>query len=425
MSEERSLFLKKFSQVFEQYSYGNVYYGKLCAHVLLGQVLKYNRIFFGPNYIDPRVSIFIVQSSGTGKSVAYPLVYGVAKAAQIDIGEIDEITDAGLIGTIEEETYIDPETGTKLTRYNKIIGKLAEAGILHYDEGKMLIERGPYAANTLTWLQKALNPIGSEQNICSKKLAHGELIEIHPTCSLIITSHPFSQLLQPVLDTGFFQRIILYPRDIPISERRSLEFMRAEKLGKRLITEPDIKLLGEALIKIRSTYEGKQIEFEEDVIPVARSKIQSFYNLIAPAHNEVREIMATFIPRYNNLMYILAYHHCCDRLGAKVEIEDLNYAFGTAFVLFRELMSWIEQTANFYKMGNKDLTYLRLARDLFTRMQKQTEEGFVMKLDLMKRCAEEWRVSLHTVEKYFEKFKGYGKLKEFERDKINYVKIEV
>ena len=423
MSSSQSHFLDKFCEIFELYSYGNIYYGRLCGHVLLGQALKTCRIYFGPIYIDPRISIFIVQPSGTGKSTPWGYIYQVAKQAGIKVEDIDEATDAALIGTIEQEEVIDPETRTKKTVYNKVTGKLATAEILHYDEGHMLIERKSYALNTLTWFQKALNPIGSEQNRCTKNLAHGT-IDFYPSCSLIITSHPIKNLLESVLDTGFFQRIVLYPRDIPISERQGLEFLRADRLGKRVYTEPNIKELGEELQKIRAKYLKKEVVFDSQVKPIVKSKIRALYNLIKPAHPQVREIMATFIPRYNNFLYTFAFHHCCDRYGNVVKAQDINYAYGLVYVLFRELMSWVEETADFYKLGSKDYAYLRQASNIFHKMKKNPN-GYVMRMKFMKVCAEKWKVSMPTVAKYLDKFKGYGKLKELEKGGVKYIKVEV
>jgi len=288
----------------------------------------------------------------------------------------------------------------------------------------MLLERKSYALNTLTWFQKALNPIGSEQNKCTKNLAHGE-ITFHPTCSFIITSYPMEGILTEVMHRGFFQRIVFYPRDIPILERQGLEFIRTDRLGERTFTEPDIKELSESLQKLRAKYLDKEAVWNPNVKPVIKAKIKSLYELIKPAHPQVREIMATFIPRYNNRLYAFAFHHCCDRYGDVVEIQDVNYAFGLVYILFKELMSWVESTADFYKLATKDYAYLRQAHMIFQRMHKDAKEGYVMKRRFMKMLSEKWKVSLPTVNKYLEKFKGYGKLREFTKGKVKYVKVEI
>lgn len=419
-----SQFLEDFCKLFEQYSYGNLTYGRLCAHVLLGQALKNCKIYFGPLYIDPRISCFIIQPSSTGKSTPWGFIYNVGKESGLEVGDIDEATDAALIGTIEEIQTIDPKTGAKVTQYNKVMGKMASAEILHYDEGSFLIERKQASLNTLTWFQKALNPIGSEHSKCTKRMAHGT-IEFYPTCSLIITSHPIDNIISSVLNTGFFQRIVLYPKDIPIKERQGLEFLRADKLGNRVFTEPQIKFLGGQLEKIRAKYKEVEIPFNENTKPVIKGNIKALYGLIHTAHPKVKEIMATFVPRYDNFMYTFAFHHCCDRLGVEVEIADVKYAFSLCYVLFKDLMSWIEETVDFYKIGSKDLSYLRQAYVIFNRMTKDTKEGYVTKMKFLHVCSDQWKVSPPTVNRYLERFKDLGKVKEVEYADIKYVKVEI
>ena len=182
-----SRFLDKFTETFGLYSFGNSTYGRLAAHILLGLAVKKCKIYSGPIYVDPRVSLFVIQPSATGKSTPWGLISKVAKEAGIDVDDVDEATDAALIGTIEQEEILDEETGTKKTVYNKVMGKLATAELLHFDEGSMLMERSSHSAHAMTWFQKALNPLGSEQSKCTKKLAHGDQIEFYPSCSLLIT----------------------------------------------------------------------------------------------------------------------------------------------------------------------------------------------------------------------------------------------
>jgi hypothetical protein len=405
------------------YSYGNPNYSRLASHVLLGQCLKNSKIYFGPLYIDPRVSIFVIQPSATGKSTPWGLIAKVAKEAGIAVDDVDEMTDAALIGTIEQEDIIDPETGTKKTTYNKVMGKLASAELLHFDEGSMLLEKTQHSGHAMTWFQKALNPLDSEQSKCTKKLAHGDQIEFYPTCSLIITSHPLEGVLETILNKGFFQRIILYPRDVPIIERQNVEYQRAEKLGDRAFVEPDIKSMGLKLQAIRAKWKNKDIVFAKNTKPVIRARIQAFYDLIKDAHPRVKEIMATFIPRYDNYMYILAFHHCADRNGDVVEIEDVKYAFSVLYLLFKDLITWVEETADFYKIGNKDMAYLRLAQQVFHKMNPDTADGYVMKMSFITQCAKSWKLSKVTVSKFIEKFKGYNRLKELELNNIRYIKM--
>ncbi len=415
-------FIEQFCSTFELYSYGNSLYGRLCAHLLLGQKLKNIKIYFGPYYIDPRVSFFLIQPSGTGKSVPWGFIKKVGEGAGLMLDDIDIATDAALVGSEEAEEVIDPETKQKTITHNVIKGKLAEADILHYDEGQMLVQRVPYAENTLGFFQKALNPIVSGQNVIKKYLKHAE-IEIAPTCSLMITSHEIENLLEIVLNKGFFQRIILYPRYVPIDDRKKNEFLRADRFGKRLHTEIDIETLSTMLNAVGKKYEEWEVKVDDDVRPVVKQKIEELYLVISKSHEKVREIMATFCPRYDNLIYILALHNACVNNKEKIDIEDIKYGAMLVYQLFREVMSWVEENINLIKLSSHEQTYLNRAYMIYKAMEQK--DGFVMEISFKKNCQSKWRVSMHTVNRYFEKFKGYGNIEEIDVDGVKKIKVKI
>jgi hypothetical protein len=417
-------FIDSFCQTFDLFSYNNSQYGRLCAHVLLGQKLKNIRIYFGPFYIDPRISIFIMQSSGTGKSIAYDVISKVAEGAGIKVNDMAKATDAALVGTVEPEEVYDPESKTKIITYNVKKGLLAESDILHYDEGKMLLTKEQYTQDTLPWFQKVLNPIGSGPNFCSKKLAHGEAIEFAPTCSLLITSHDINNLMDTVLDTGFFQRIVLYPRYVPIDERKDNEMLRASRWGRRIHTEINETALSETLNRIGEKYENFEISVEDKVYPLVKSEIDQLYKSIESAHERVREIMATFAPRYNNLMYIFSFHHSAASFKSTIDIEDVKYGASLTKLLFKEVMSWVEENITLTKLNSREQSVLNSAIQIYNAMEKD-EHGFVLKFSFMKNCQTKWGLSMHTVGRYTEKFKGLRKMKEIETGNSLMIKFEI
>ena len=94
MAIQEKNFVESFSFAFENFSYNNQLFGRLCAHVLLGQVLKNVRIYFGPIFIDPRVSLFFIQPSGTGKSTPWTFIKEVGTRVGLKLDDIDDATDA-------------------------------------------------------------------------------------------------------------------------------------------------------------------------------------------------------------------------------------------------------------------------------------------------------------------------------------------
>jgi len=420
---ENKNFVEMFSNAFELFSYNNALFGQLCAHVLLGQVLKDIKIYFGPIYIDPRISLFFIQPSGTGKSTPWTFVKNVGQAAGLQLDDIDEATDAALIGTTESEEVIDPETNQKTTEHLIVKGKLAQADVLHYDEGQMLIRRGQYSQNTLAWFQKALNPIGSGGNLVTKNLAHGE-ISFNPTCSLIITSHEIEHLLESVLNTGFFQRIVLYPRYVPINERKLNEFLRCDRFGKQLQTHFDVETIATKLVETKTMNEEFVLKVNPNVIPVAKQGIASLYKLVESGHERVREIMATFVPRYNNLMYIFSVHHCCAEGKKEVDVEDIKYGARFSAELFKNVMTWVEENITLTKLSSREQNFLTSAFQIYKTMEHD-KDGYVQQISFMRQCRIKWRITMPTILRYIEKFKGYGKLKQIEKNNSKLIKIEL
>lgn len=415
-------FIESFSTAFELFSYNNRWYGRLCAHVILGQILKNIKIHYGPIYIDPRVSLFLIQPSATGKSVAWDFIKPIAEKAQLRVADIDEATDAALIGHEDPEEVLDPETKTKTIVHNIVQGKLADNDILHYDEGQMLIKRGQYALNTLAWFQKALNPIGSGQNICVKNLSHAE-IRIQPTCSLIITSHEIENVLETVLNTGFFQRTVLYPRYVPILDRKQNEMTRQDRFGKKFSTEVDTDSLAEMLFQIAKHVIDYKVDVEPSVYPVAKQYVDSRYKLIETSNERVREIMATFIPRYNNLMDVFALHHSCANLKKKIDIEDMKYGADLSNALFTEVMTWVEENITLSKLSVRDKAYLDRFYQMWFTMEKD-EYGYVNKVAFMKKFNDKWKITYPTIVRNLDKFTGHGKVKERDVNNVKWIKIE-
>lgn len=414
-------FLESFTKSFELFSYNNQRFGQLCAHVLLGQILKNIKIYFGPIYIDPRISLFFIQPSGTGKSTPWTFIKEVGTKCGLQLDDIDEATDAALVGTTEAVEEIDPETRAKTIKHEIVEGKLAHADILHYDEGQMLIKRGQYSQNSLAWFQKALNPIGSGQNICTKNLAHGE-ISFAPTCSLLITSHEIEDLLETVLNTGFFQRIALYPRYVPINERLYNELLRCDRFGKQMCSELDVETLAAKLLRTQEANKEFVLKVNPNVYPVAKQHVSALYRLIDNTHERVREIMATFVPRYNNLMYIFAVHHCCVEMKKELDISDIKYASALSTELFKVVMVWVEENITLQKLNSKEQAYYTYAVQIYRGMEKD-ENGFVYLAAFIKNFSEKWRISPQSIQRNLDKFAGMGKVKSFDKANIKMIKV--
>jgi hypothetical protein len=327
---------------FSEYSYNNKIYGRLCLHTIVGQTLRHLKIIKHGIEIDSRLSFFLVQSSGSGKSTALGFVINVADEIGLSFESITNWSDAALVGTIESKE--ERKGKTSETVYNKVTGILDDADILHIDEASLLFSPTKYNQSTLSMLQLALNPIGSPSNKIKKKLAHGEAIEIQPHLSLFLTSYNPDDVTDLVAKRGIMQRMAIYARFLDPEERlenlfKDIDYLGVESLDKDHLEEEIV----ESLRSISHHFEKvKKIEFDPSIKPLLRNLAQRLYKTTQNVNPYIIEQVNAFLPRYLTYIYVISGHHAAIRLSSKVEAEDVKYAYQLVKILFSSVVSWLE-----------------------------------------------------------------------------------
>lgn len=333
--------LDDFLGVFDEWTYDSPEYGALAFHGLLGQALKWQRIKKGGSWVDPRVSFFFMQDSGTGKSVALEPIKLIAKQLKLDVVSITASTDAALIGTIEKH-----ESGKgkeKKVEWRHVPGVLSHADIVHWDEGSILLRTDQHSMNTKAILQQALNPIGSESNILTKKLAHGEPIVIRPTCSLFITTYFPEEFEDVLLHTGLLQRVLVLPKEVTPEQRLDMSMQDVDRLrGPTPGLSRRLRSIGDELASIQKAYKHpKEWDFTP-VIPVLKNAATKLHRVIATSSPQTRRLLGTFVPRYQNELYKLALHSAAVDDRTEVRPSDVRYAVGVVTPLLRAILGIVE-----------------------------------------------------------------------------------
>lgn len=319
------------------YSYKNPTYARAVLHVILGRCLINQKIMKRGSETTPRVSLFYLQGASSGKSSAYPMVYEVMNELGITVESPDEPTDAALVGTIEQTT---DEEGNVV--YETTEGVLGNAEVVHFDEGSMLINPKKYQKNMMTFFQKALNPIGSEQNEITRELAHGE-ITVRPNCSLLLTSYMPKDIVDTVLNTGFLQRMIVVPRELTIEDRVEQTMEDIEALGEDAIDSGIEDLIAE-LKRIKRHYmDPKEFEWQA-AKPVIKKYAKRMFEVVADTPREVREVLESFVPRQVEQLYRLSLHYCCMRRDTVVKPEDVKQAIRLVMKSFHMIVNWLEDS---------------------------------------------------------------------------------
>ena len=92
--------VKAYLEHFERTSMDNSIPGLLSFFFVQGQIaVQYTRIPTGDSYIDPRVHVFWIQPSRSGKSIAWNFVGDILSKVDIPHTMYTTGTDAGLVGS--------------------------------------------------------------------------------------------------------------------------------------------------------------------------------------------------------------------------------------------------------------------------------------------------------------------------------------
>lgn len=316
------------SDRFADYSYNNHTFGVASLHLLIGQMLKYQKIYKKGQIIDLRCNLYAMMDTGSGKSVALDIVDNYANGLGLNVVSIDDMTDASLIGTIEQTTEYN-EFNDKETSYDIVPGIMADADIIHFDEAEVLLNPSKNSQNAKLYFQKGMNPIGTPSNIIKKKLAHGDPIELPVEASFYFTSYVPEKFESLIVHTGLLPRMLMVPKELTYSDRQANSFTDIENLGCGADFACNDKEIMSMLKQIRSA--GQQrLDFDfEKTKPLLRNKITAMYDISTQSSFTTQKLINGFVPRYQNLLYVLSAHRAVMDDRTNIKAEDINSTFKT------------------------------------------------------------------------------------------------
>ena len=330
--------------------------------------VPYVRLPWGASHLDPRVHSFWIQSSRTGKSIAWEFVGDILEDIGVPSDMYTSGTDAGLLGSFHvekddngQENYIHKE------------GLLSGRKALNFDEGSIILNPSTHSQQTVLYLQSACNPVGSNNNKLVLQQRGGRA-EIESLVSLWITTYPPAGVKEYVLTKGIFQRVLLYWSHWDMNRRKNVSLVRSESAlkvkPKMKITYEDVvnyfkdleKRLRNKVLEVTETsfveWDAMDREEQETLLQDSMTSIftaddNTFYSAFAQSIDEYYELMnglgpgisdvvASFIPAMENYTLIFSAHLAM--LDEKWEIngEHVSMATEILFDLFRNLISWLE-----------------------------------------------------------------------------------
>ena len=354
---------------FNQTSIDNDIPGMLSFFYIQGQLaVPYVRLPWGPSHLDPRVHCFWIQSSRTGKSIAWEFVGDILKDVNVPHDLYTSGTDAGLIGGFEIETDDEGNKETVL-KEGMLVGRKA----LNFDEGSIILNPNKHSQETVLYLQSACNPVGSNNNTLVKHTKLGR-IETESLVSLWITTYPPAGVKEYVLTRGIFQRVLLYWSHWDLGRRMNVSQIRAQSAMKSIpklsvdytdITEYfkdlDVKMRNRVLNLTETSFvewDAMERKEQEELLqscmtemftaeaatfyPAMYDAIEDYYSLLAGLNPAITNVVASFIPAMENNTVIFATHMALLDDSWVITGEHVDMAKDILYDLFKNLILWLE-----------------------------------------------------------------------------------
>lgn len=326
---------------FSRTSMMNEIPGLLSFFFIQGQVaLPYIRIPTGDSHLDPRVHVFWIQPSRTGKSIAWNFISNIMEQIEVPYDSFASGTDAGLIGSTN--AVLD-ENMKPTGEFETVPGLLAGRKAINFDEGSILLTPNKHSQETVLYLQTACNAVGSNSNVLVKHMK-GNKIECDSLVSLWITTYPPKGVKDYVLTKGIFQRVLLYWAHWDMGMRQEVSTTRLgtfwQKPEENDLSKDDIcdyfkntekrirdRLLNMSEVTFTQWGEMTDDEREETVqrhmwdmfkpslnyTTALYQASEDIYGLLMDMNPSMSEIVASFTPGIENYLGIISLHMARDR----------------------------------------------------------------------------------------------------------------
>ena len=371
--------VKDYLERFRTTSFFNEVPGLISFFYLQGQTVADEvRIPVWASALDPRVHVFWIQATRSGKSIAWEFTGEVAKLANIESDMFTSGTDSALIGSIDS---IPDDEGGYITVEKP--GLLAGKKCLNFDEGSILLQANPkqFFSEVILYLQQAMNPIGSHSNTLTKHMKNGK-VETESRVSFWITSFPPAGVKEYVLTKGLFQRVLILYRPWSDDMRQMVSERRMSGVFKNKLTEvkslDDIaqhfiqlreKVRSRLLIKANLTHEewgslgpaqkeevartmmDEMFSPSPDFEPQLMASVDAYYTLVRGMDKHMSDVVCSFIPNVLSYTVVFATHIAMLRIMRdNIHIEDewfvtgddIEMATEIIYDIYEQLVLWLE-----------------------------------------------------------------------------------
>ena len=439
--------MKDYLDRFRTTSFFNEVPGLISFFYLQGQALvDYVRIPVWASALDPRIHVFWIQPTRSGKTIAWEFTGEVAEKAGLNTDMFTSGTDSALIGSID--SFSDGEGGYETVEKEGLLGGKK---CLNFDEGSILLQSNPkqFFSEVILYLQQAMNTVGSHSNTLTKHMKNGK-VETESRVSFWITSLPPSGVKEYVLTKGLFQRVLLLYRPWSddmrqmVSERRMAGVFKnkltdvqslddiathfsgiAEKTRQRLLLlsnttdEEWDALLPAGKEEIARACMNDMFTIDPSFEPQILASVEEYYTLVRGMEKHLSDVVCSFIPNILNYTVVFATHLALMRVMRddisydadwKVTGDDVEIATEILYDIYEQLVLWLESEV---EVGAKAAEKIA-RRDEWNNAFKACKtseiegkgDGWVLKNDMFERYANQLGKSKPTVYKRFKDVEG-------------------
>jgi len=348
--------VKDYCNLFEQYCWMHELYGKCTLHLIIGQLpnVLNKKLYYrsSTHYNDLRFHLCYMSPTGTGKGAGANFVYNVCQKVGLNMQSIMTITDAGLIGQPTKRLEYNATTKSMemvVTIEKGLLDPAKGVNILFFPEASPLFKQNPgqYVQERMDYFQVVMNPMGTNDNKLSKRLAVDMMVEFNPTCSLFFTTYEPHGLFDILINRGLLQRMFFVVNTITEEQRMEMVKRSVMNMGtdpsERLKTDTQLDVIAKEIAEINN-HAGQIDEIKQDpkVHDAMKGIISIMFDSVADCRQSIKEQLYKFIQRYTELIWKISAHHALMRLDDTIRVEDVVYAKEFAMVTWRRLISLFE-----------------------------------------------------------------------------------
>lgn len=296
-----------------------------------------------------------ILTHNSGKSVALPFIKTIADRLGVTFFiYTGEISLGKLVGTFERGF---DKGKTVIKKVEGVMDTLKGGGIIHFDEADVFLssEQKEYNIGILSYVQTALNPIGSPSNKVTRDLVGGH-IEFSPECSFSFTTFPIKTKMIGILKRGFFQRVMPYCKILTKEEWDKLTDEVIDMMYERQIEEDkwrkiileeakEIDDLVNRLIRVRefvNSLRTKRIIWGVGVKECFKITNKEVGDMISSLPKDIAEVISSFRVRTLVEINSIAVHKALLDMRTTVEVKDVLYAKKLIITILRSMIETVE-----------------------------------------------------------------------------------